>query len=44
MTLKGTTFTVDNDVQEIGVQWFRQQPKEFYAEGYAKLHTSDTPV
>jgi hypothetical protein len=30
---KGRIFMSDDNVQEAMVQWFRQQPKEFFADG-----------
>jgi hypothetical protein len=30
---KGGTITSDNDMQEAVVQWYRQQSKEFFADG-----------
>jgi hypothetical protein len=35
--LKGCTFTSDDNGQEPVVQWFRQQPKEFFADEISRL-------
>jgi len=35
---------MDDVVQEAVVQWFRQQLKEFFADGYTNLCISGTPV
>jgi hypothetical protein len=32
-TLKGCEFQSDEDVKAVVVQWFQQQPREFFAEG-----------
>jgi hypothetical protein len=41
--LKGRVFTSDDNVKEAVVQWFRPQPKEFFADGIRRLaHHWDT--
>jgi hypothetical protein len=42
--LRGCAFILDNDVQVAVVQWFRQQPRDCFADGYADMCISGTPV
>jgi hypothetical protein len=43
--LKGCTFASDNNVQKAVVQWYRQQPKEFFAVTTCQLgHQGDSYV
>jgi len=35
--LRGRAFILDNDVQVAAMQWFRQQPRDFFADGYADI-------
>jgi hypothetical protein len=35
--LKCSTFTLDNNVQKAVVEWIKQQPKEFFADGICWL-------
>jgi len=42
--LRGHAFILDNDVQVAVMQWFRQQPRDFFAGGYADICISGTPV
>jgi len=42
--LRGHAFILDNDVQVAVVQWFRQQPRYFFADGYADICISGAPV
>jgi len=34
---------LDNDVQVAVMQWFRQQPRDFFADGYSDICISGTP-
>jgi len=42
--LRGHAFILDNDVLVAVVQRFRQQPRDFFADGYADICISGAPV
>jgi hypothetical protein len=42
--LRGHAIILDNDVRVAVMQWFRQQPRDFFADGYADICISGTPV
>lgn len=43
--LKGCTSVLDDSVQEAVIQWFRQQPKEFFADGiHQHVHEWDSSL
>ena len=41
---KGHVFMSYSDVQEDVAQWFRHQPKVFFAGGYARLCICGAPI
>jgi hypothetical protein len=42
--LRGCVFVLDNGVRVAVVQWFMQQPRDFFADGYADICIIGTPV
>jgi hypothetical protein len=42
--LKGHRFRSDEDVKAIVVQWFQQQPREFFVEGIHWLEVCGMPA